>query len=561
LEREDYIIGEWGLAINTELLNSLFQAKLAELRDLAVENNLPKTGNVEQLRAKLIATLVLNQFDFTDSGIHKMQNNDLTEVLGLFGVKKSGSKKAKMRRLWLHLNGDPKKLNVSTIGDMTREDLHALCITFDLPRSGNKNVLMGRVAGVLSSEENSWGKVKKSLRTGQKTLDINVGVPTGDPAPVAPEPVAEPPAVDFEAVIPIIPEPDQIEKVEEILDTPTQTTTPVTLDEGAGEALVRLESRKAELTSHLREFLLIGREQDEDDVSAFIEDLGRLGFGIEHEAVRGQILDELQQMIQLKQQEDSARSALPGSWREKQALRQLEDARSNLLDRLDEILENRGGEIAAARFDFENAALDAGLDLELAAISGRVHGLFDLQVSLRASETELDPVTARRHRAMETLYRRSHELSDEAMAQLGKIETQMEAFERVVETIVRRSEGEFGPTEHALLVRFLERRGWDPNQPEVRPRLLAAAGILAAEMGYVDAADIPSLPTSISLDAEKVSDVVDSMREILTEMGRAPPTIESVTSVEVTGQPDTDRVKSKLDAADALLRKLNRGEN
>jgi len=549
LEREDYTVGERGLAIDTKLLNSLFQAKLAELRDLAVENNLPKTGNVEQLRAKLIATLVLSQFDFTDSGINEMQNNELTEILGLFGVKKSGSKKAKMRRLWLHLNGDPKKLNVSTIGDMTREELHALCVTFDLPRSGNKNVLMGRVAGVLSSEEKSWGRVKKSLRTGNKTIDTGVEVEIDEPEPVTPVEVIE------------IPEPVELppELDEEILDAPTPT--PVTLDEGAGEALVRLESRKAELTSHLREFLLIGREQDEDDVSAFIEDLGRLGFGIEHEVVRGQILDELQQMIQLKQQEDSARSALPGSWREKQALRQLEDSRPNLLDKLDEILERRGGEIASARVDFENAALDIGLDLELAAISGRVHGLFDLQVSLRASEEELDPVTARRHRAMETLYRRSHDLSDEAMAQLGKIETQMEAFERVVETIVRRSEGEFGPTEHALLVRFLERRGWDPNQPEVRPRLLAAAGILAAEMGYVDASDIPSLPTSISLDAEKVSDVVDSMRDILTEMGRAPPTIESVTSVESNEELESDRVKSKLDAADALLRKLNRGEN
>jgi len=549
LEREDYTVGERGLAIDTKLLNSLFQAKLAELRDLAVENNLPKTGNVEQLRAKLIATLVLSQFDFTDSGINEMQNNELTEILGLFGVKKSGSKKAKMRRLWLHLNGDPKKLNVSTIGDMTREELHALCVTFDLPRSGNKNVLMGRVAGVLSSEEKSWGRVKKSLRTGNKTIDTGVEVEIDEPEPVTPVEVIE------------IPEPVELppELDEEILDAPTPT--PVTLDEGAGEALVRLESRKAELTSHLREFLLIGREQDEDDVSAFIEDLGRLGFGIEHEVVRGQILDELQQMIQLKQQEDSARSALPGSWREKQALRQLEDSRPNLLDKLDEILERRGGEIASARVDFENAALDIGLDLELAAISGRVHGLFDLQVSLRASEEELDPVTARRHRAMETLYRRSHDLSDEAMAQLGKIETQMEAFERVVETIVRRSEGEFGPTEHALLVRFLERRGWDPNQPEVRPRLLAAAGILAAEMGYVDASDIPSLPTSISLDAEKVSDVVDSMRDILTEMGRAPPTIESATSVESNEELESDRVKSKLDAADALLRKLNRGEN
>ena len=542
----------------------LFRAKLAELRDLAVENDLPKTGNVEQLRAKLIATLVLNHIDLSDAGINKMQNNDLTKVLGLFGVKKSGSKKEKMRRLWLHLNGDPKKLNVSTVGDMTREDLHALCVTFDLPRSGNKTVLMGRVAGVLSSEETSWGKVKKSLRTGQKTLEVDEEDTTVDQTPVTPAPPAYdaatiPEPADIEPVVEVI-EPPVIEEVpleldDEIVDSPT----PVTLDEGAGEALVRLESRKAELTSHLREFLLIGREQDEDDVSAFIEDLGRLGFGIEHEVVRGKILDELQQMIQLKQQEDSARSTLPGSWREKQALRQLEDARSNLLDRLDDILEKRGGEIASARVDFENAALDAGLDLELAAISGRVHGLFDLQVSLRASEAEIDPVTARRHRAMETLYRRSHEVSDEAMAQLGKIETQMEAFERVVETIVRRSEGEFGPTEHALLVRFLERRGWDPNQPEVRPRLLAAAGVLAAEMGYVDAADIPSLPTSISLDSEKVSGVVDSMREILSEMGRAPPTIESVTSVDGTEKTETDRVKSKLDAADALLRKLNRG--
>lgn len=543
------------MAINTELLNSLFRAKLAELRDLAVENDLPKTGNVEQLRAKLIATLVLNHIDLSDAGINKMQNHDLTKVLGFFGVKKSGSKKEKMRRLWLHLNGDPKKLNISTVGDMTREDLHALCVTFDLPRSGNKTVLMGRVAGVLSSEEKSWGKVKKSLRTGQKTLEVDEEDTTVDPTPIIPEPA------DIEPVVEVI-EPPVIEEVplelgDEIVDSPT----PVTLDEGAGEALVRLESRKAELTSHLREFLLIGREQDENDVSAFIEDLGRLGFGIEHEVVRGKILDELQQMIQLKQQEDSARSTLPGSWREKQALRQLEDARSNLLDRLDDILEKRGGEIASARVDFENAALDAGLDLELAAISGRVHGLFDLQVSLRASEAEIDPVTARRHRAMETLYRRSHEVSDEAMAQLGKIETQMEAFERVVETIVRRSEGEFGPTEHALLVRFLERRGWDPNQPEVRPRLLAAAGVLAAEMGYVDAADIPSLPTTISLDAEKVSGVVDSMREILTDMGRAPPTIESVTTDDGTEKTETDRVKSKLDAADALLRKLNRGGN
>ncbi len=288
-----------------------FQAKLAELRDLAIENDLPKTGNVEQLRAKLIGKLILGHIDLTDSGIKSMQNSELTEVLGIFGVKKSGSKKSKMQRLWLHLNGDPKKLNISTIGDMTREQLHAYCISLDLPRSGNKNVLMGRVAGELSSEEKAWGRVKKSLRTGKK-----VAQPATTPT-IAP--------VEIDDSVSDIVESD----VEEIEDM----EIPITLDEGAGEALVWLDARRAELTSHLREFLLIGREQDEGDVAAFIEDLGRLGFGIEHAVVRERVLDELQQMIKLKQQEDQVKSTLPGSWREKQALRHLENVRPQLLDK------------------------------------------------------------------------------------------------------------------------------------------------------------------------------------------------------------------------------------
>ena len=206
----------------------------------------------------------------------------------------------------------------------------------------------------------------------------------------------------------------------------------------------------------------------------------------------------------------------------------------------------------------ESPAIEMGLDRELAAISGRVHRLFDLQVSLRASEQEMDPVTARRQRALDILYRGTHDATPEAMRHLGKIETQLEAFERVVETIVRRSDGAFGPTEHALLVRFLERRGWDANHPEVRPRMLAAAGILAAEMGYVSPEDIPALPTSLSLDPDKVADVVEAMREVLADMGRIPPSIDDAGGSE-SAETDASRVRDKLDAADSLLRRLNRG--
>lgn len=538
------------MAVDEALLNSLYVGRLEDLREVAAEHDLPRSGNVEQLRAKLIATLVLSDTDFSDAGIHSMQNGELSELLGIFGVKKSGSKKQKMQRLWLHLNEIPKRVNVEKLLDMTREDLHALCVSLDLARSGNKTQLMGRVAGVISSQEGSWGKVKKSLKKGAKkatsprptTSTPEPPTPTPEPAPTEPE-IAEEPS----------PTPAEEEPEEE------ESPTLITLDEGASEAIVRLEARTAELTSHLREFLLIGRDQDEGDIAAFIEDLGRLGFGIQHSIVRDRILGELQEMIKLKQSEDVARGALPGSWREKQALRGLEDARPELLDILDSILERKKGDVAGARLDFELAAGEMGLDLDLAAISGRVHGLFDLQVSLRASEQEMDPVTARRQRALDILYRGTHDATPEAMGHLGKIETQMEAFERVVETIVRRSEGAFGPAEHALLVRFLERRGWDANHPEVRPRMLAAAGILAAEMGYVSPNDIPALPTSLSLDPERVADVVDAMRDVLSDMGRSPPSLEDLESKDDSEDAGKERVRGKLDAADSLLRRLNRG--
>ena len=154
------------------------------------------------------------------------------------------------------------------------------------------------------------------------------------------------------------------------------------------------------------------------------------------------------------------------------------------------------------------------------------------------------------------------------MRTLQKFEEQIENFERIVETLVRRAEGQFGPVEHALLVRFLERRGWDVGHPEVRPRAIAAAGVLAAAMGYIDSEDVPGLPTSISLDPDKVSDVVDSLRGLLVDMGRSAPTQDSVAhglSAEDAEQAEEissiGRVRGKMDQADELLSRLSRGND
>ena len=232
---------------------------------------------------------------------------------------------------------------------------------------------------------------------------------------------------------------------------------------------------------------------------------------------------------------------------------------------MESILDSDGEDIALARVRFETAAAEAGLDLDLPGISGRVHGLFDLQMSLREAEEDMDPVTARRQRALEVLYRGTQDVSSDAMRTLQHFEEQMENFERIVETLVRRAEGQFGPVEHALLVRFLERRGWDVGHPEVRPRAIAAAGALAAAMGYIDSDDVPGLPTSISLDPDKVSDVVDSLRDLLVDMGRSAPTADSVAhgvsaddAEQAAEASSIGRVRGKLDHADELLGRLAR---
>ena len=561
-----------------ELLSELYQARFDGLKEIAVAYNLPKTGSVETLRARLIQHLILDEWDLSPEGIGNLMNNELGELLGVFGIKKSGSLRARRQRLYLHLNHDAKRLIPESLDSMTRDELHAMCKILELPLSGAKQTLLVRVAGVLASQDGGWGKVKKSLRRGKSAPVVPVATPVKQEAQAQDDEAAELAAmiqasidaVDVDELTDVLTEPDEpgpvdnegVVEPEIVVAAPTD----LTIDEGSGSAIIELEARIAELHSHIREFLLISREHDANDVTAFVEDLGGQGFQVSHAMVRNRILAEITAMANRRDAESDASAQVPGSWRERKALRRLEECRPSLLDNLESILDSDGGDVALARVRFETAAAEAGLDLDLPGISGRVHGLFDLQLSLREAEEDVDPVTARRQRALEVLYRGTQDVSSDAIRTLQRFEEQMENFERIVETLVRRAEGQFGPVEHALLVRFLERRGWDVGHPEVRPRAIAAAGVLAAAMGYIDSEDVPGLPTSISLDPDKVSDVVDSLRDLLVDMGRSAPTADSVAygvSADDAEQAEEassiGRVRGKLDQADELLGRLSRG--
>ena len=146
------------------LLGQLYSARLETLKSMAIENNISKSGSVEQLRARLIQHLILSQWKFDWSSIQTYSKQDLTQFLSTFGIKRSGSIKEQRQRMWLHLNCDVKHHSLDNLDNLSRDELHDLCLHLELPRSGSKSQLFGRVAGVLSSQGGGWGQVKRSLR-------------------------------------------------------------------------------------------------------------------------------------------------------------------------------------------------------------------------------------------------------------------------------------------------------------------------------------------------------------------------------------------------------------
>ena len=157
-------------------LIKLYSARLESLKSIAIQNEISKKGSVEQLRARLIQNLILSDWKFDWSSIQTYSKQELTQFLSVFGIKRSGSIKGQRQRLWLHLNCDIKYHSLDNLDNLSRDELHDLCLHLELPRSGSKSQLFGRVAGVLSSQSGGWGQVKRSLRR-PKGGKANIKIP------------------------------------------------------------------------------------------------------------------------------------------------------------------------------------------------------------------------------------------------------------------------------------------------------------------------------------------------------------------------------------------------
>ena len=186
------------MRVDTDLLSSIYMERLQSLRGRAEESGISKSGSVEVLRARLISNLVLSDMDLSWEGIRSMSHKEMGQVLKVFGIKSSGSHKERRQRLWLHLNYDSRRMTIENLAEMNRDNLHEMCKRLELELTGNRTVLMGRVAGVLTSQMRGWGRIKRSLkRNGIQTstpTNIEQEKKDADPTPI------EDPTEDFQAI-------------------------------------------------------------------------------------------------------------------------------------------------------------------------------------------------------------------------------------------------------------------------------------------------------------------------------------------------------------------------
>ena len=551
------------------LLSELHQARLDRLKEICAQHGISKNGSVEVLRAKLIAELVLTDWDLSPDGIDSILNNDLGDVLAVFGVKKSGSIRERRQRLFLHLNHDAKQLTPEKLDNLSRDKLHELCSKLDLPRSGTKQALLMRVAGVLTSQSGSWGVIKKSLRRprGAPKL-IQIPVPSDEDEIVTPTLVEnttppEPVVIETEPAIIEQPVVDEVEIIEILPSNPVTIDTPPVFE--ISHSVIEIEDRVAEIDALCRDFLLVGSINDTEDVNAFISSLSSHGFNLADENARNFVKSRLHDLDRISKQEKEAIHTMPNSWREREALRLFEESRGILRDSLPEIIESNSSDMVKARMAFEDKARGLNLDMRLPSVSGRVHALFDLQVSLNDEIAATDPKTARRTRIIRLLQHGAIHLSPKERRTLDRLERNIDGFEQLVEAIFDKSGGSFGDSQQALVVRFLEKKGYEVNNAELRPRVIAAAGVLGAEFGHISPSEIPRIAPGIKVSDTEVESIIADLKKLAYQF-KEPNAEEVDEELELAESvaDAADRVaamRSRIDGVDELLAKLNLSNN
>ena len=144
---------------------------------------------------------------------------------------------------------------------------------------------------------------------------------------------------------------------------------------------------------------------------------------------------------------------------------------------------------------------------------------------------------------------------------MDRLERNISAFEELVETILESSEGTFTEPQQALVIRFLESRGYEVNTVDLRPRILACAGIIGSELGFISPAEIPRIAPGIMISDTQVDAIVTELKALAEAFKPAEEATQEEPEMEVAASvaDASDRLnsaRSKIDHIDDLLARL-----
>ena len=308
--------------------------------------------------------------------------------------------------------------------------------------------------------------------------------------------------------------------------------------------LLDIKARLPEIEAAGRDFLAVSSTSEPDDLQAFIQSLKSHGFATDVPAVQDSIRTTLMDLEFRSESEKQAIHTMPNSWREREALRVFENARESLRGQLDDTLAAHNGDLVKARMAFEEVGRTMNLDLSIPSVSGRLHALFDLHVDINQAQALQDPAIARRNRILRILQHGAVHLSNTERSTLDRLERNIAAFEELVETVLESSEGTFSEAQQALVIRFLESRGYEVNTVDLRPRILACAGIIGAELGFISPAEIPRIAPGIMISDTQVDAIVAELKALAEAF-------KPVERTEIT-EPEMEIASSVADASDRL---------
>ena len=114
-------------------------------------------------------------------------------------------------------------------------------------------------------------------------------------------------------------------------------------------------------------------------------------------------------------------------------------------------------------------------------------------------------------------------------------------------------------TQQALIIRFLESRGYEVNTSDLRPRILASAGIIGAELGHLSPSEIPRVAPGIMVSDTQVDAIVTELKSLAQAFKPKTETLSEVIENDEEIADAADRLKSareKIDHIDDVLARL-----